>query len=81
MLWQLFIAIFVPFIPVEPTITRVYATPKFRVVFECDGFETAFDFTRELVKENRDIIKTMWSQMRLFYSESVAGRQLVEKEA
>ena len=81
MLWQLFIAAFVPLVPVDPTITRVYATPKFRVVFECDGFETLFQFARELMKENRDIVKTMWSQMRLFYSESVAGRQLAEKEA
>ena len=81
MLWQLFIAIFVPLVPVEPTITRVYATPKFRVVFECEGFETLFQFARELIKENHDVMSTMWSQMRLFYSESVAGRQLAEKEA
>jgi hypothetical protein len=80
MLWQLFIAIFVPFIPVEPTITRVYATPKFRVVFECDGFETPFEFAREMAKENRDILTAVWSYMRLFYSESVAGKQLAEKE-
>ena len=81
MFWQLFIAAFVPLVPVEPTIARVYATPKFRVVFECDGFETLFEFARELLKENRDIVKTIWSQMRLFYSESVAGRQLAEKES
>ena len=81
MLWQLCIAIFVPLVPVEPTITRVYATPKFRVVFECEGFETLFQFARELIKENHDVMSTMWSQMRLFYSESVAGRQLAEKEA
>ena len=77
MFWQLFIAIFVPFIPVNPKVVRAYDTSKFRVVFECDGFETAFDFTRELVKENKDI----WSQLRLFYSETVAGRQLAEKES
>jgi len=81
MLWQLFIAVFVPIVPVDPTITRVYSTPKFRLMFECDGFETLFDFARELLKENRDIIKTMLSQMRRLYSESVAGRQLAEKEA
>jgi hypothetical protein len=80
MLWQLFIAAFVPLVPVDPTITRVYATPKFRVVFECDGFETLFQFARELLKENRDIIKTMWRQMRMFYSETVAAKQLAEKD-
>jgi hypothetical protein len=81
MLWQLFIAIFVPFIPVNPKVVRAYDTSKFRVVFECEGFETAFDFTRELVKENQDIMSNMWRQMRLFYSETVAAKQLVEKEA
>jgi hypothetical protein len=81
MLWQLFIAVFVPFIPVNPVLARVYDTSKFRLVFECEGFETVFVSARELVKENRDIMTTMWSQMRRLYSESVAGRQLAEKEA
>jgi hypothetical protein len=81
MYWQLLIAAFVPFVPVEPTVVRAYDTPKFRLVFECTGFETLFEFTRELVRENRGIIKTMWGQLRLFYSESVADRQLVEKDS
>jgi hypothetical protein len=80
MFWQLFIAILVPFVPVNPTFVRAYDTPKFRLVFECEGFETVFESARELVKENRDIISTMWSHMRLFYSETMAGKQL-EKEA
>ena len=50
MFWQLFLAIFVPFVPVEPTITRAYDSPKFRLVFECDGFETLLEFSQELVK-------------------------------
>ena len=81
MLWQLFIAIFVPFIPVEPKITRGIHASKYRLIFECDGFETVFEFTRELVKENQDIMSTMWRQMRLFYAETMAGRQLAEKDA
>ena len=80
MFWQLFLAIFVPFVPVDPTITRAYDSPKFRLVFECDGFETLLEFSQELVKENRDTIYTMWRQMRLFYSETMAGRQIAEKE-
>jgi hypothetical protein len=75
MLWQLFIAIFVPFIPVDPTFTRVYATPKFRIVFECDGFETPFEFTREIVKENRDILSAVWSYMRVFYAKTVVDTE------
>jgi hypothetical protein len=81
MLWQLFVAFFVPFIPIEPKFVRAYDTPKFRLVFECDGFETTFEFVKELVRENNDIVYNSWRRMRQFYSEFVAGRQLAEKEA
>lgn len=81
MLWQLFIAIFVPFIPVEPTVTRGIHPSKYRLIFECDGFETPFEFTRCLVKENNDILYGAWRWMRVFYAETMAGRQLAEKDA
>lgn len=84
MYWQLaklcFFA-FAPFIPVDPVVKREIRDSKYRLIIECEGFETLFEFTRELVREHNDICYDMWSKLRMFYSETIAAKQLDGKEA
>jgi hypothetical protein len=72
MYWQLVILSLFPVIPVNPTIYRIYDTSKFRIVFECDSFESLY----ELVKANRQLAYNVWRQLRKFYSDTPAAKQL-----
>jgi hypothetical protein len=76
MYWQLALLSLFPVIPVNPTFFRIYDTSKFRIVFECDSFETLYEFGIELVKENRQLAYDVWKQLRKFYSDTPAAKKL-----
>jgi|Laugrefbdmm110sn_1035136.scaffolds.fasta_scaffold33417_1 hypothetical protein len=78
MYWQLFqiiIVTFVPFVPVNPVIRHHPDLTKYLWTFECNGFDSIYDF---FVK-NQGKIKNLYSKMKLFYTDTMAARQLENK--
>ena len=76
MYWQLFqIAVlsFVPIFPVNATVHRPDPA-KNLWTFECEGFETYLSVLKRIY--NHDKLKKLYSVAKLFYTDTMAARQL-----
>jgi hypothetical protein len=72
MYWQLVLLSLFPVIPVNPTFAYEFCNSKYKLILECDGFESMY----ELVNENRQLAYNVWRQLRKFYSDTPAAKKL-----
>jgi hypothetical protein len=82
MYWQLFkliVLAFAPYVPVNPRVFRVPNASKFQLVVECTGFESIYNTGTALVKENQTTFQKLAVKARLFYTDTLAAKQLANR--
>lgn len=82
MYWQLFkliVLAFAPYVPVNPRVFRVPNASKFQLVVECTGFESIYHTGAALMKENQTTFQKLAVKARLFYTDTLAAKQLANR--